>query len=65
MADYAIVIAEDDDGLTAIANKYNLTLIGGTKVSFDSLTTYTSPGFTKANYIDTGKPGMYALAKAP
>ncbi|HEX7760587.1 MAG TPA: hypothetical protein VF459_13855 [Caulobacteraceae bacterium] len=62
MTDIAIILAESEPALDALAAASNLTIIS--KRSFDTLSTYRTPAMAAAGDIDVATPGWVALAKA-
>jgi hypothetical protein len=62
MSDLAIVVAESQEALQALADEQGLTLIAGTSKAFDTLCTHRTPAMADVGDIDTGSPGWVALA---
>lgn len=62
MSDIAIVVAETEAGLNAVASSSGLTLIEGTAQPFTGLETYSVPNLSSVGIIHTGKNGWIAFA---
>lgn len=62
METIAIVIAEDEPGLMAMAHASGLTVIDETVRAFDGLETFSYPTLSSVGVIRTGKRGWIALA---
>jgi len=62
MSDIAIIVAESEGALDALANASNLQIIDGTRQPYSSLTTYTTPARRGVREIDTADGGWIAFA---
>lgn len=62
MSDIAIVVAETEAGLDAVAAISGLTVIDGTAQAFTGLETYSVSTLSSVGVIRTGKDGWIALA---
>lgn len=64
MSDIAVILADTQGGLAAVADAAGgLQIIDGTVQRFDAIETYSDPMQTPASSISSGKPGWIALAR--